>query len=430
MTNIHLDGNSIKNRDDLYNALIPQLLPLAAKSLGADALVGRSLDAIYDVLTGVNEPVRIHINNASAMLSGERTYYDRFMKMLRALAGENPKVAYEVCEHTGENDHQPPSPPIKNDRQPPSPPISFMSTKERGYAKINLSLDVTGKLPNGYHLVKMVMASVSLCDELTFAKSDKPGIRLVMAEDGNGVRSALSLGEDNLIVKAARAIADYYNDKILDLNTRGLDITLCKNIPMAAGMAGGSADAAATLRALNRLYDLDFSTDELCEIGVKLGADVPFCVRQGCYLSEGIGEVLTELPSINETIKTQDKKAYIALIKPPIDVSTKYVYEHLDTEGVQIHPDVDKQIAAIQSGDLNMITDCMRNVLRDVTVPAYPIVLELENFLKTQGALNAMMSGSGPTVFGIFDDEEKCKGAVDRAKSVYPDMFADMVSFL
>ena len=406
MTGIFLNGSDIRNKDDFFDTLHPQLFALAAKSLGEDHAIGRSLDAVYDILTDAAEEVKVHINNASEIFADDRQYYDRFMKMLRAAAGQNDNVTYEICEHgTG-------CVAVEDEE--------VMSTTEKAYAKINLSLDVTGRLPNGYHLVKMVMASISLYDELIFTLSDDPGIRLTMT-DGDGTHSALSLGEDNLITKAARA---------LPLDLPGLDITLNKNIPMAAGMAGGSADAAATLRALNRLYDLGLTTDELCEIGVRLGADVPFCVRQGCYLSEGIGEILTELPGLNNTLEAQGKKAFIALIKPPIDVSTKFVYEHLDTEGVSIHPDVDGQIEAIRSGSLSGIADRMRNVLRDVTVPAYPIVGELENFLKAEGALNAMMSGSGPTVFGIFEDEDKCRAAIAKAELKYPGMFTDAVTFM
>ena len=424
MITITLNGNNIATKEDLYAQLNPQLTALVERSIGDTAEMGTNLDAVYDVLTAAAEDVTITIENPSEMFSADRKYYDRFMKMLRACAGQNDKIKYGIMSTGSDSQTQ----------QNISEPFGDenMETMERGYAKVNLSLDVTGRLENGYHLVKMVMASIGICDELRFSKSDVPGIRLTMKEGSKRPelsQQELSLGEDNLIVKAARAILteDRLAEKGIDIDTLGLDIELSKNIPMAAGLAGGSADAAATLRALNRLFDCGLSTEQLCEIGVRLGADVPFCVRQGCYLSEGIGEILTELPNLREGF---GGKAFIALIKPPIDVSTKFVYEHLDTEGVTVHPEVDKQIEAISEGNLKLMTDCMRNVLRDVTVPAYPIVLELENFLKENGALNAMMSGSGPTVFGIFDDEDMCRNAIERAKIVYPEMYSGMTEFI
>lgn len=402
---IYLNGSNIKNKHELFARLNGKLRGLLNEMIKEGAQLSESLDAVYDLLVGANEEVSFHINNAGEMFLDDRRYYDRFLKMLRALSNENDLITYELCEH------------------------ELTTITERAYAKINLSLDVTGKLDNGYHLVKMIMASISLHDTLTFTKSDTPGIRLTM-ENREGVLSeeGLSLSDDNLIMKAAKAILTKENLEKHNLNpdTIGIDIKLSKNIPMAAGMAGGSADAAAALRGLNALFDLNLSDDELCKLGVKLGADVPFCVLQGCYLSEGIGEVLTKLPNLYKKYPT----ASIALIKPPIDVSTKFVYEHLDNDGIDIHPDVDAQIDAINIGDLNKMTDNMRNVLRDVTVPAYPIVLELEEFLKENGAINAMMSGSGPTVYGIFDDRAACEAAVLKAKSQYPEMFTDIVSFI
>lgn len=289
-----------------------------------------------------------------------------------------------------------------------------ISITEEGHAKINLALDVTGRLDNGYHLVKMIMESIELKDELTFTCSTRPGIRLMQTIQ-NGTKEGmeqLSAGEDNLIIKAARALLARSME---DISQVGLDIQLIKNIPMAAGMAGGSADAAATLRALNRLYDLGLSIEELCEIGVTLGADIPFCIREGSYLSEGIGEVLTPV--------SVPPKAYIALVKPPIDVSTKYVYEHLDSEGVPTHPDVDAMIANMEKGDLDSTAKLLGNVLRDVTIGKYPIVAELEDFLVARGAKGALMSGSGPTVFGLFADSMTCHKAVEEARELYPDMY-------
>lgn len=425
MIDIRLVGSNIANREELFAVLNPQLKSIAEQSIGEVSEIGTTLDALYDVLTDAAEDIVLTIEDADEIFCDDRNYYDRFMKMLRAAVGQNDKIKYKVMSTKAAGNEKTNTESDERD---------LLKTTEKGYAKINLTLDVTGRLENGYHLVKMIMASVGLYDELTFTKSDEPGIRLAMKTDGGEAQTklsqqTLSMGEDNLIVKAARAILteERMAAKGISSANLGLDIILDKNIPMAAGMAGGSADAAATLRAINRMFELGLDTEELCEIGVKLGADVPFCVRQGCYLSEGIGEVLTELPSLKDTF---DGGAFIGLIKPPIDVSTKFVYEHLDTEGVEIHPDVDGQIEAIRNGSLNDMASLMRNVLRDVTVPAYPIVLELENFLKENGAINAMMSGSGPTVYGIFDDADKCNHAIEMAKITYPEMYAGVTEFI
>lgn len=296
------------------------------------------------------------------------------------------------------------------------------TTTETGYAKINLALDVTGRLDNGYHLVRMIMESIGLEDTIEITCSETPGIRLTcdLSTISTGAEAAsLSCGEDNLIVKSVRAITAAAG---IDDGLVGLDMKLTKRIPMAAGMAGGSTDAAATLRAINRLYDLGFTLDELCNIGVKLGADIPYCIKGGSYLSEGIGEILTPV--------AMPPQASILIIKPDIDVSTKYVYEHLDTEGVEVHPDVDGMLGAMAQGDLPGVASRLGNVLRDVTVGKYPIVLELEEFMKEQGALNALMSGSGPTVFGIYDSAQKCDAACAVAKEKYTDMYVAVTGFV
>lgn len=282
---------------------------------------------------------------------------------------------------------------------------------ETGYAKINLGLDVTGRLDNGYHLVKMIMESISLHDIIDIKCVSGSEIKLSCN------REDLSCGEDNLIVKAARAILSEAG-----ISNLGLEIKLEKNIPMAAGMAGGSTDAAAALRAINKLLELNYSEDKLCEIGVKLGADIPYCIMGGSKLSEGIGEILTTIPDV--------PNASICVIKPAIDVSTKYVYEHLDSDGVQCHPDIDGMIDAMAANDLGGVCSRLGNVLRDVTVNKYPVILELEDYLKQKGALGSLMSGSGPTVFGIFDDRELCQAVVNDAKKIYPDMFVEEAEFV
>lgn len=301
------------------------------------------------------------------------------------------------------------------------------STLEKGNAKINLSLDVTGRLDNGYHLVKMIMESLELSDVIMVTCAKTPGIRLTCDLSsicvGDNI-AELSCGDDNLIVKAAKAIlreAGMTDEFELDGTKIGLDIRLVKNIPMAAGLAGGSTDAAATMRAINRMFELGFTEDKLCEIGVKLGADIPYCIKGGSYLAEGIGEKLTKLP--------MPPMANVLLIKPAIDVSTKYVYENLDSREIPSHPDVDGMIGYLGKEELSEkeiltgITDRLGNVLRDVTIGRYPLVREIEEFMCKQGALGAMMSGSGPTVFGIYEDEASCKMAEKAAKEKFTDSF-------
>lgn len=257
----------------------------------------------------------------------------------------------------------------------------------KAYAKINLGLDVVRKREDGYHEVRMIMQTVKLFDKLTFRLIDEDEIRI------RTNLSFLAVDENNLVYKAIKLLKDTYGVK------KGMDIDLFKVIPVAAGMAGGSTDCATALFGAARLFDLHLSKEELMELGVKLGADVPYCVKRGTALSEGIGEVLTPLPPMPDCT--------ILIAKPPISVSTKFVYEHLDSKDGYDHPDIDGMISSIKDGDLKGIADKLGNVLETVTIPEYPVIEEIKNYMKEQGALNAMMSGSGPTVFGIFEDEEK-----------------------
>ncbi len=265
------------------------------------------------------------------------------------------------------------------------------------YAKINLALDVVRRLPNGYHEVRMIMQTVDICDVLTFKKA-KEGISLKvdnieLPTDGN-----------NLICKAAKLLLE-----TAGVNG-GVDITLEKHIPIAAGMAGGSTDAAAALLAVNELYELGFGMEELKAIGVKIGADVPYCIEGGTALAEGIGEVLTPLVA--------PPHCYLVVAKPDINVSTKFVYENLKANELEIHPDVDGMIADLNAGDLTGIAEKLGNVLETVTIPAYPIIQEIKDTLKEQGAINALMSGSGPTVFGLFSNEEQAVAAADQVRDL------------
>jgi 4-diphosphocytidyl-2-C-methyl-D-erythritol kinase len=264
----------------------------------------------------------------------------------------------------------------------------------RAYGKINLGLDVVRKREDGYHEVRMIMQTVKLFDKLTFRLLEEDEIRI---QTNLGF---LPVDENNLVYKAVKMLKDTYH---ID---KGMEIDLFKCIPVAAGMAGGSTDCAAALVGASKLFNLNLSKQKLMEMGVKLGADVPYCVLRGTALSEGIGEVLTPLPPIPD--------CNILIVKPPISVSTKFVYQHLDAAGLDRHPDIDGMVNAIKTGDLTGITDRMENVLETVTVPKYPVIEEIKNCMKENGAMNALMSGSGPTVFGIFGAEDK--DAAQRAK--------------
>lgn len=273
--------------------------------------------------------------------------------------------------------------------------------KIRAYAKINLSLDVLGRRPNGYHDVKMIMQSVGIYDELTINTNDTGYINLSCSDP------RLTCDESNLIYKAAKSILSYSDSEA------GVDIHLNKNIPMAAGMAGGSADAAATFVGINELLSLGLSNETLRELGVKLGADIPFCIEGGTYLSEGIGEVLTKLPDVPD--------CYLVISKPDIDVSTKYVYENLVLNDTTVHPDVDGMILGIRGNSLEAIIPKMSNLLETVTATKYPIIGKIESILLDNNALGSMMSGSGPTVFSIFDNEEAANKAFDAIRNKMPD---------
>ncbi len=265
----------------------------------------------------------------------------------------------------------------------------------KAYAKINLGLDVVRRLENGYHEVKMVMQTVGIYDVLSFEKIEE-GI-VITTNSGE-----LPTDDNNLIYKAARLMKERYNIEA------GVRIHLEKNIPIAAGMAGGSTDAAATLKGMNELFQLGCTQQELMEIGVKIGADVPYCVMGGTALAEGIGEKLTAL--------VPAPACFLLVAKPDINVSTKYVYEHLDAAGVEKHPDIDGMVKAIEDGSLQGVLERMENVLETVTIPAHPIIDTIKNRMKELGALNSLMSGSGPTVFGVFTEKEKAQEAYELIK--------------
>ena len=264
------------------------------------------------------------------------------------------------------------------------------------YGKINLGLDVLGKRDDGYHDLDMVMQSVDLCDKITITKNDSDEIT-VKSNTGK-----IPNDESNLAYKAAKLLIDEFNIQ------KGVEIEIEKNIPISGGMAGGSTDCAAVLKGMNKLFKLKLSEEELMERGVKLGADVPFCIMGKTARAEGIGEVLTPIPN--------KLKGYIVLAKPPISVSTGFVYGRIDEVEVENKPDTEAMIEAIEKNDLKGLADSICNVLEEVTIPDYPIVQEIKDKMIKNGALNAMMTGSGPTVFGLFDDKKKAVAAVDELK--------------
>ena len=266
----------------------------------------------------------------------------------------------------------------------------------QAFAKINLGLDVLGKREDGYHEVRMIMQTIRMYDQLDMRKSVEPGIHLTTN------KKYIPVDENNLVWRAAKLMMDTCG--IME----GVSIHLHKVIPVAAGMAGGSSDAAATLVGMNRLFHCGRSKEKLMELGVQIGADVPYCVLRGTALAEGIGEKLTVLPPMPD--------CWILIGKPGISVSTKYVYTTLDLNTDTVHPDIDGMKKALEDGNLYGITERMGNVLQDVTIPAYPEVERIKEQMKTLGAVNAMMSGSGPTVFGIFDNEEKAQEACQKLR--------------
>lgn len=257
----------------------------------------------------------------------------------------------------------------------------------KAYAKINLGLDVVRRLENGYHEVRMVMQNIDLYDKVNIYRNRTGEIKV------NTNLGFLPTGPDNLVYKAAALLKDEFNIK------DGVTLDLYKFIPVAAGMAGGSTDAAAVLKGMNKMFNLGLSDEELMVRGAKLGADIPYCIMGGTALAEGIGEVLTKLPDC--------PSCYVVIGKPPISVSTKYVYEHLVLDENTVHPDIDGIVDSINNGNIYGVADRLSNVLESVTETAYPIIGRIKARMMDMGALNSIMSGSGPTVFGLFDDLEK-----------------------
>ena len=267
-------------------------------------------------------------------------------------------------------------------------------------AKINLGLDVLRKREDGYHDLRMVMQMTGMFDRISmFPRARRPGISF------RTNLPYIPANENNLAYRAAKILMDEF-----EVND-GLSINLQKFIPVAAGLAGGSTDAAAVLVGTNKLFHLGLSLEELMVRGKKLGADVPYCLLGGTALAEGIGEVLTPLPNL--------PSCSILLAKPPVSVSTKEVYGALRADEIEVHPDIDGMVEALKAKDLRGVCDRCANVLEDVTAPSRPIIGEMERDMKKMGALCSIMSGSGPTVFGIFDDESAARKCRNHMRDKY-----------
>lgn len=266
----------------------------------------------------------------------------------------------------------------------------------KALAKINLGLDVVRRREDGYHEVRMVMQTLHLYDRLVLKKSHTPGIQIQTN------LSFLPVNENNLVYRAGRLLMDEFGI------TEGVSVRLEKRIPVAAGMAGGSTDAAAMLYGMNRMFGLHLSKKALMERGVKIGADVPYCIMRGTVLAEGIGEKLTPLSPM--------VKCPVLIAKPAISVSTKFVYQNLRLDETTVHPDIDALLRDIQAQDFEALCTDMGNLLETVTIPNYPVIAKIKERMKLSGAAAAMMSGSGPTVFGLFRDQETAERAKEDMK--------------
>lgn len=266
----------------------------------------------------------------------------------------------------------------------------------KALAKINLGLDVVRRREDGYHEVRMIMQTIHLYDRLKITKTKTPGIEI------HSNLPFLPVNENNLVYKAGKLLMDEFDIR------EGVRVDLLKRIPVAAGMAGGSSDAAAMLYGINQLFELKLSRQALMERGVTIGADVPYCLMRGTALAEGIGEKLKQLSPM--------VKCPVLIAKPQISVSTKFVYQNLKLDEHTVHPDIDTLIQDIRNKDLQAVAKDMGNVLETVTIPNYPVIAQIKEQMMHSGAVNSMMSGSGPTVFGLFENEKQAQKAYDDMK--------------
>lgn len=267
----------------------------------------------------------------------------------------------------------------------------------KAYGKINLGLDVIRKRADGYHDLDMIMQMVDVYDDVILTKME--GGDIVVRTDA----AVLSNGTDNLAYMAAKMLMEEFEI------TQGVEIKIRKRIPIAGGMAGGSSDCATTLIGINQMFDLGLSQKELMERGVKLGADVPYCILGGTAIARGIGEILTPLPA--------PPKCHVIIAKPPVSVSTAFVYGNIQPDRIEKRPDIEGMVDAIKKQDLYKLSEQLYNVMEDITVPEYPIIQEIKAVMLDNGALNSIMSGSGPTVFGLYDDKNKAEQTVEQLKT-------------
>lgn len=274
--------------------------------------------------------------------------------------------------------------------------------KIRAYAKVNISLDVVGKREDGYHLLRMIMQNIDLYDEIIVEKQSRD---ITIECNKNYVPT----DSRNLAYKAAVAFKERYNI------SEGLKIKIFKNIPVSAGLAGGSTDAAAVLKLMNKIFEVNAPKEELMELGLKLGADIPYCIQGGTALCEGVGEIITPLKSFKDKI--------IVLVKPSFGVSTKEVYKNFDIEKVKKHPETEALIKAMAEDDLRYVAYNMRNLLENVTLKKHKVLISLKEEMNKYGAINSMMSGSGPTVFAFFDDMLKAQKCFEKMKEKYNEVF-------
>lgn len=272
----------------------------------------------------------------------------------------------------------------------------------KAYAKINIALDVVGKRDDGYHLLRMIMQTIDLYDTIKIEKTDSE-IKIKCN------KNYVPTDERNLAYKAAKLFKETYSIK------EGVYIDLIKNIPVSAGLAGGSTDAAGVLKLMNKIFNVNASDDELKELGVKLGADVPYCITGGTALCEGIGEKITQLKPFKHKI--------LVLIKPPFGVSTREVYKDFDLSKVIFHPKIEELIKNMENDDIYFIANNMKNLLENVTLRKHKVISNIKEEVKLNGAIGTMMSGSGPTVFAFFDDMLKAQMCYDNMKKNYNDVF-------
>ena len=274
--------------------------------------------------------------------------------------------------------------------------------KIKAYGQVNISLDVVGKREDGYHLLSMIMQNIDLYDEIEVEKQEC-GIILECN------KSYVPVDNRNLAYKAAEIFKERYD--IVD----GVKINIEKNIPVSAGLAGGSTDAAAVLKVMNKLFNVNATEEELMELGLKLGADIPYCIHGGTALCEGIGEIITPIKPFRDKI--------VVLVKPAFGVSTKEVYKNFNLEKVKQHPKTAEIINAIENDDLNFVASNMKNLLENVTLRKHKILIKIKEEMNACGAINSMMSGSGPTVFAFFDDMLKAQKCFEKMKKKYSDVF-------